>query len=94
VTAGTGGPVIKATALTGVAGRALTGSVGITDTGSKSIAVGISGAPLGMMFAASGSTISVLWASPVTGSYQLKLVATNGNGASSTVTIPVTITAR
>lgn len=94
VNAGTGGPVIKTTALTGVAGRPLIGSFSITDTGAKSMTVGISGAPLGMMFAAGGSTISMLWASPVTGSYQLKVVATNGSGASSTATIPVTITAR
>ncbi|HEX7987121.1 MAG TPA: putative Ig domain-containing protein [Duganella sp.] len=94
VNAGTGGPVFKATALTGVAGRPLSGSFSITDAGSKSMAVSISGAPLGMMFAASGGTISMLWASPVTGSYQLKVVATNGSGVSSTVTIPVTITAR
>jgi hypothetical protein len=94
VNAGTGGPVIKATALTGVAGRVLSGSFSVTDAGSKSMSVSISGAPLGMMFSASGGTISMLWASPVTGGYQLKVVATNGSGISSTVTIPVTITAR
>jgi subtilase family serine protease len=94
VTSGASGPVIKAGALTAVAGRTLSGTISITDATSKTIKVNISGAPLGMMFSANGTTISVLWASPVTGSYQLKLVATDGNGASSSATIPVTITAR
>jgi len=93
-TSGTSGPVIKAAALTGVAGRVLTGSIGITDATSKTITINISGAPLGMMFIANGTTISVIWASPVTGSYQLKLVAKDGNGATSSVTMPVTINAR
>lgn len=94
VSTGASGPVIKAGALTGVAGRTLSGSIGITGATSNSIKVSISGAPLGMMFGANGSTISVVWASPVAGSYQLKLVATDGNGASASATIPVTISGR
>ncbi|QGZ43346.1 peptidase S53 [Pseudoduganella flava] len=93
VTTGSG-PVITASALTGVANRKLTGTIGITDSGSKAISVSITGAPLGMTFSASGSAVSVVWAAPKTGSYQLKVVATNGNGVSATATVPVTITAR
>lgn len=94
VTSSGSGPVIKATTLTGVAGRSLSGTIAITDATSKSITLSIGGAPLGMTFAASGTTISVTWAKPVTGTYALKLVATDGNGAAATATIPVVITAR
>jgi hypothetical protein len=94
VTSGTSGPVIKAGALTGVAGRALSGAIGITDATSKTIMVNISGAPLGMMFVANGTTISVVWAAPVAGSYSLRLTATDGNGASASAVIPVTISSR
>lgn len=91
---GSGGPVINASAINGIAGRALAGSFSITPANSKSISVSISGAPLGMMFSANGTTISIAWASPLTGSYALKLVAVDGNGASASATIPITITAR
>ncbi|NGZ83368.1 S53 family peptidase [Duganella aceris] len=94
VTSGTSGPVIKAGALTGVAGRALSGAIGITDATSKTIMVNISGAPLGMMFVANGTTISVVWAAPVAGSYSLRLTATDGNGANASAVIPVTISSR
>ena len=88
------GPVIKATAMTGVAGRALSGTITISDNSSKSLTVSISGAPLGMNFQVSGMQIVASWASPQTGSYTLKVVATDGNGASSALSVPVTITAR
>lgn len=92
--AAAGGPVIKASAMSGMAGRLLTGSISVSDPTSRSITVNISGAPLGMMFVPGGGAISVLWTSPVAGSYQLRLVATNGNGATSSVLVPVTIAAR
>lgn len=92
-TTGTAGPVIKATTLTGVAGRALSGSISIADATSKTITVTLSGAPLGMMFTPNGTTIAVSWAKPVTGSYQVKLTAKDGNGVSASATIPVTISA-
>ncbi|MRX11483.1 peptidase S53 [Pseudoduganella sp. FT25W] len=93
-TATGGGPVIKASAITGVAGRALSGTISISDATSKSVSVSISGAPLGMSFQVSGMQIVASWASPQTGSYPLKVVATDGNGASAQVTVPVTVTAR
>jgi hypothetical protein len=89
-----GGPVIKASALTGVASRALSGTISISDATSKTVSVNISGAPLGMSFQVSGMQIVVSWAAPKVGSYTLKLVATDGNGASAAATIPVTISAR
>jgi hypothetical protein len=94
VASGAGSIVIKAGTFTGVANRALSATIVITDTTSKSITVRLSGAPLGMMFTTNGTTISATWAKPVTGSYQLQLSATDSNGASAAATIPVTITAR
>lgn len=93
-TAAGSGPVIKATTMSGVAGRALSGTISITDATSKSISVSISGAPLGMSFQVSGMQIVANWASPQTGSYTLKVVATDGNGASASASIPVTVNAR
>lgn len=88
------GPVIKASSMAGVAGRALSGTITITDSTSKSLTVSISGAPLGMNFQVNGMQIVASWASPQTGSYTLKVVATDGNGASSALSVPVTINAR
>jgi len=94
-TTGSGsGPVIKATSMSGVAGRALSGTITITDSTSKSVTVSISGAPLGMNFQVSGMQIVASWASPQTGSYTLKVVATDGNGASAALSVPVTVNAR
>ncbi|MYM69665.1 peptidase S53 [Pseudoduganella sp. FT55W] len=87
-------PVITATALSGVAGKALSGTIGVKVSNSGAVSLAISGAPLGMMFTASGMNVVVSWASPVTGSYTLKLTATDSTGASATASIPVTIKAR
>ncbi|MYM26378.1 peptidase S53 [Duganella sp. FT135W] len=87
-------PVITATALTGVAGRPLVGAIGVKVSTSGNVTLSISGAPLGMMFTVSGMNVVVTWAAPVTGSYTLKLTATDSSGASSAASIPVTITAR
>jgi subtilase family serine protease len=87
-------PVITATALSGVAGKALTGTIGVKVSNSGTVNLSISGAPLGMMFSASGMNVVVTWAAPVTGSYTLKLTATDSTGASATANIPVTIKAR
>ncbi|TFW16873.1 peptidase S53 [Duganella callida] len=88
------GPVITASALSGTTSSALSGAIRITDATSNTISVSISGAPLGMMFQASGTQLLVSWAAPKAGAYTLKLVATDGNGATSTANVPVTIAAR
>ncbi|WP_373989565.1 putative Ig domain-containing protein [Duganella sp. BuS-21] len=87
-------PVITATALTGVVGKALSGTVGIKISNSGTVNISITGAPLGMMFAASGMNVVVSWATPVAGSYQLKVTATDSTGASASAVIPVTISKR
>ena len=91
-TTSSAGPVITAAAMNGVVGKALTGNIGISATGAVSLT--ISGAPLGMAFLPGGMNITVYWAAPQAGSYQLKVSATDAKGATTQITIPVTINAR
>ena len=88
------GPVITAAAMSGVVGKALSGTISIADATSNSLSISISGVPLGMTFAVSGYTINAKWSYPVAGSYNLKVVATDANGLSATTTIPVTVAAK
>jgi hypothetical protein len=87
------GPVITATSLTGIAGKALSGSITFTDGSATSMFVQISGVPSGMSFAGSGNSLLVTWASPVTGTYSLHVTATDNQKLTATVTLPMTITA-
>ncbi len=88
------GPVITFSPVNGVAGKALSATIGISNATSPSVRVSISGVPLGMSFSLSGSNINMTWAKPVTGSYSLKLYAVDSAGLSAQVTIPVTIAAK
>jgi len=88
------GPVITAAAMTGIAGKPLTGAIGIADATSTFISVTISGVPLGMGFTMSGANVTASWASPVTGNYVLKVMAVDNAGLSATLNVPVTITAK
>ena len=91
----TAGPVITASAMTGVLGKALTGTISITDTGAIVwMSVSISGAPLGMSFSMTGLTITAKWPTPAVGTYSLKVTATDSIGLSSQVILPITITAK
>lgn len=88
------GPVITASAMVGVAGQPLSGSINVTSPGASSLAVSISGVPLGMGFAVSGSTITANWPKPVAGSYQLVVTAKDSAGFSAQLNVPVTINPR
>lgn len=88
------GPVITAPALTGVAGKALSGLISISDPGAAYISVSISGVPLGMGFSMSGTNITAIWASATVGSYSLKITVTDSAGLSAQATMPITITAK
>jgi hypothetical protein len=94
VTTTTVGPVITAPAMIGVAGKALSGPITIKDSTAAYFSVSISGVPLGMGFSISGQTITAVWASPVTGSYNLKIVVVDSAGRSAQATVPITITAK
>ena len=87
-------PVITASALTGVAGKPLSGSIRFTDASGTGLAVSISGVPMGMGFGVSGSTLLISWPRPVTGRYSLTVVARNGAGQSTQVSVPITINAK
>jgi subtilase family serine protease len=88
----TAGPVITAAAMTGVVGKPLTGSISIVDSTSASMSISISGVPLGMCLSVSGAAIVATWASPVAGSYSLKVTAVDAAGLSATLSVPVTVT--
>lgn len=85
------GPVITAAAMVGSAGKPLSGSITVASPGATSLSVSISGVPLGMGFAVSGSTITANWPKPVAGKYQLVVTAKDSAGLSAQLTIPVTI---
>ena len=87
-------PVITATALTGVAGKALSGAFSVADPAGYAMSVSISGVPSGMKLSLSGQAVSVSWASPLTGKYTLSVTATNGAGLSTQASVPVTINAK
>ncbi|MEG1115173.1 MAG: peptidase S53, partial [Janthinobacterium sp.] len=88
------GPTISAAAMTGVAGKTMSGSIVLTAPGANALWISINGAPLGMQFSMSGMTITATWPLPVAGSYALKVVALDNNGLTAQLTVPVTVAAR
>ncbi len=88
------GPVVSYSPMAGVAGKALTGSFSIADATTGAMSIAISGVPSGMAFSGSGLTFTAKWASPVTGTYTLKVAVMDAAGLSTTANIPVTITAK
>jgi len=88
------GPVITASAMTGVAGKALSGNFSITNASPGALSVSISGVPAGMAFSVSGLVFTARWPSPATGSYSLKVRVIDGAGYSATTTVPVVIKAK
>ena len=85
------GITINAPAITGSVGKALSGSISITDPGAAWVSVSISGVPLGMSFSMTGLTINSYWGSPVAGTYSLKITVTDSAGKTSTATQTITI---
>jgi hypothetical protein len=88
------GPVITVVPLTGVAGKAFSGSFGVAAPGASWLSVSIAGAPAGMSFGFNGTSILMAWARPVTGSYTLTVVATDSAGLIAKASVPITITAK
>jgi subtilase family serine protease len=87
-------PVITAPAVTGIAGKALTGTVTVASPSGAAVAVQISGIPSGMKFSASGQSLVMNWAKPVTGKYNLSITAKDSAGLTTSVTWSVTINAK
>lgn len=88
------GPALTAAPMTGVAGTAFSGIVGISDPGATSMSMTISGLPMGMAPSASGSNIALNWASPVAGSYALKVSVVDNAGLTANATVAITISAK
>ena len=86
-----GGLSVSAPAITGTAGKAVSGTITITDSGVSWVSVSISGAPLGMSFSMTGLTVTAKWPSPVVGSYTLTIVVADSAGRRVQVQMPVTI---
>lgn len=89
----TSGLVLSASAMNGVAGRSLSGTVVVSAPGASRLTMSVSGAPAGMTFSLSGSTLKVSWARPVAGSHAFTLKVTDNLKRTSTLTVPVTIQA-
>jgi subtilase family serine protease len=90
-TATTAGPVLTVTPITGVAGKAVSGTITITDPGALAYQISITGIPLGMSFSISGSTITAYWAKPVAGSYTLAITVVDNLGLTAKASMPITI---
>jgi hypothetical protein len=88
------GPVITAAAMSGVAGKPMSGTIALQAPGATSVSVTISGAPAGMGFSMSGLTITAQWAAPKAGSYALSVVATDSAGLTAKAAVPVVVTAK
>ncbi|MFG6456595.1 S53 family peptidase [Roseateles sp. BYS96W] len=86
-------PKLTTTSLSGVAGKALNASIGYSAPGATSLSIGITGLPSGMGISATSSAITVSWAKPVTGSYNLVITLKNNLGQTTTGTVAVKITA-
>jgi len=61
------GPVISAAPMRGVAGKPISGKIGFSDATSATLSVTISCVPVGMAFASGPGSVTMFWASLVTG---------------------------
>jgi len=84
-------PVVNAPALVGVAGRPLGGSITVTAPTGGALMVTIGGIPVGVSFSVSGQSLVLYWARPVTGKYTLSISARDSSGATTQVSMPITI---
>jgi len=85
---------ISAPGVTGIAGKALSAPFTVSAPGATGFSLSIAGAPLGMTFSASGTTFTASWASPVTGTYSLKINVVDSLGRTAAATLPITINAK
>ena len=90
ITVDSASPIISAPAITGTAGKLLTGTITVTDI-APSISVSIANAPVGMTFKPNGSTVLISWADAVHGKYNLTVTAIDSNKHSSTLVMAVTV---
>lgn len=82
---------ITAPNVSGSVGKAISGNITYSAPGASSISVNLSGVPLGMSFVMSAGNIAYSWASPVAGTYTIKVSAKDNLGRTATVNMVVTI---
>ena len=82
---------ITAPNVSGSVGKAISGNITYSAPGASSISVNLSGVPLGMSFVMSAGNIAYSWASPVAGTYTVKVSAQDNLGRTATVNMVVTI---
>jgi hypothetical protein len=87
-------PLISASAMYGVVGQPLVGSIAFSDPDGSALSISVAGVPRGMTFAVSGRTLVASWARPEAGSYALVVAARNAAGITSAVGVPVVIAAK
>jgi hypothetical protein len=87
-------PTITAIALSGVAGKSLSGTITFADPGGYALMVTITGIPVGITLKLSGQTLLVNWPSPVAGKYTLNVTAKDSAGLTAQATVPITIAAK
>ncbi len=82
---------ITAPNVSGSVGKAISGNITYSAPGASSISVNLSGVPLGMSFVMSAGNIAYSWASPVAGTYTIKVSAQDNLGRTATANMVVTI---
>jgi subtilase family serine protease len=87
-------PRLTTSRLSGVAGQALSASIGYSAPSSSSLSISIGGIPSGMTFSAASGAIAVSWAKPVTGNYTLTITLKDNLGQTSTGSVAVSIAAK
>ncbi|MEX8496112.1 peptidase S53 [Sphaerotilus sp.] len=88
------GPSITASALTGVVGKALTGTITIADPGATALSISISGVPPGVSFWPKGLVLTLDWPHPVPGTYPMTVSVIDNAGKSARLAVPITVNAR
>lgn len=87
-------PVITAPALTGVAGKPLSGAITVSSPSGSPMTVQIGGVPAGIQFTPNGASLALYWPSPIAGKYQLSISARDATGLASTATLSITVNAK
>jgi subtilase family serine protease len=82
---------VSTTPLSGKAGSALSGTIGLDLAGATSAQISISGAPQGMGFSAKASGIAVNWPNPVAGSYALQVSLSDNQGRTAQAAVLVSV---
>jgi len=85
------GPQIAFTAITGTHGKAVSGTITLSDSKATSLSMSISGVPQGMNFKSSGLATTFTWLSPVSGKYVLAITVEDSAHLTATATLPITI---